>query len=67
MMDRKTWTRRSTGRILTLAGVAGFSAHGVLVSAGGGVGGRKPREAGAPSGAGGKVPGTMGGGAAAGA
>lgn len=34
MMDRKTWTRRSTGRILTLAGVAGLSASAFLASAG---------------------------------
>ncbi len=34
MMDRKTWTRRSTGRILTLAGVAGMSTSTFLASAG---------------------------------
>ncbi|HAN14417.1 MAG TPA: hypothetical protein DCP73_02125, partial [Chloroflexi bacterium] len=34
MMDRKTWTRRSTGRILTLAGVAGLSTSAFLASAG---------------------------------
>ena len=33
MMDRKTWTRRSTGRILTLAGVAGMSTSTFLASA----------------------------------
>lgn len=34
MLDRRTWIRRATGRILTLAGVAGTSTSAFLVSAG---------------------------------
>lgn len=34
MMDRRKWTRRATGRILTLAGVAGLSTSAFLASAG---------------------------------
>lgn len=34
MMDRMTWTRRATGRLLTLAGVAGLSTSAFLASAG---------------------------------